>query len=245
MTTTLPAKTEPMFSAIAARYDLCNRLFSLGLDWYWRKKTAAIACAAPIENALDLCCGTGDMAFALVKTGKVKCITGGDISQPMLTLAEQKQQAQTAHAKLPTDISFRWLCIPAEATGLADQSFDLITCAFGLRNVDNLPLTLKEMHRLLKPGGTVCILEFFLPRQHWLRNLYMIYLGILMPRLGKLITGSSAPWDYLAQSIENWTDNINLKQQLQTAGFTEVAIEPLTCRTVQVYAAQKIALHSC
>jgi demethylmenaquinone methyltransferase/2-methoxy-6-polyprenyl-1,4-benzoquinol methylase len=237
MTTASPAKTEPMFSAIAARYDLCNHLFSFGLDFYWRKKAAARVCTAPIENALDLCCGTGDMAFALAKTGNVKSITGGDISQPMLTLAEQKTQA--AHLKLPADSSFRWLCIPAEKTGLADQSFDVITCAFGLRNVDNLPLTLKEMHRLLKPGGTVCILEFFLPRQRWLRKLYMIHLKMIMPRLGRLVAGSSAPWDYLAQSIENWTDNVNLKQQLQTAGFTEITIQPLTCQTVQVYLAQK------
>lgn len=221
-----------MFSAIAARYDLCNHLFSFGLDFYWRKKAAVMACPAPIENALDLCCGTGDMAFALAKTGKIKSIVGGDISQPMLTLAEQK-------AYIARPVSFRWLCVPAEATGLDDQSFDLITCAFGLRNVDDLSLALKEMHRLLKPGGTVCILEFFLPRQNWLRKLYMIYLGTLMPRLGKLITGSSAPWDYLAKSIENWTDNINLKQQLQTAGFTEITIQPLTCQTVQVYLAQK------
>jgi demethylmenaquinone methyltransferase/2-methoxy-6-polyprenyl-1,4-benzoquinol methylase len=239
MNTTSPAKTEPMFSAIARRYDLCNHLFSFGLDWYWRKKTAAIACAAPIENALDLCCGTGDMAFALAKTGKVNSITGGDISQPMLTLAEQKQQTQTAHLKLPANVSFHWMCTPAEKIGLDDQSFDLITCAFGLRNVDNLSLALEEMHRLLKPGGKVCILEFFLPRRKWLRKLYMIHLKMIMPRLGRLFAGSAAPWEYLAQSIENWTDNINLKQQLQTAGFTEITIQPLTCETVQVYLAKK------
>jgi demethylmenaquinone methyltransferase / 2-methoxy-6-polyprenyl-1,4-benzoquinol methylase len=236
MNTTSPAKTERMFSAIAARYDLCNHLFSFGLDFYWRKKAAAMACAAPVGNALDLCCGTGDMAFALAKIGNVKTVCGCDISRPMLDIALRKTYRRKANKNC---LAFSWLCAPAEQIELTANTFDLITCAFGLRNVDNLSLALKEMHRLLKPGGKVCILEFFLPRQNWLRKLYMIYLGTLMPRLGKLITGSSAPWDYLAQSIENWTDNVNLKQQLQAAGFTEITIQPLTCQTVQVYLAQK------
>lgn len=231
----ISAKTEPMFSAIAARYDLCNHLFSFGLDWYWRRKAVAMACSEPVEAALDLCCGTGDVAFTLAKTGKVKSITGGDVSQPMLNLAARK--AQTMRSKWPAGVSFQWLCVPAEQTKQADQSFDLITCAFGLRNVDNLSLTLSEMHRMLKPGGKACILEFFLPNQKWLRKIYMIYLGTIMPLLGKRLTGSSGPWDYLAQSIENWTDKINLKEQLLNAGFREVRIYPLTFQAVQVYIA--------
>lgn len=196
-----------------------------------------MACSEPVEAALDLCCGTGDVAFTLAKTGKVKSITGGDVSQPMLNLAAHK--AQTLRSKLPAWVSFQWLCMPAEKLELANQSFDLITCAFGLRNVDNLSLTLSEMHRMLKPGGKVCILEFFLPNQKWLRKIYMIYLGTIMPSLGKLLTGSSGPWDYLAKSIENWTDKIDLKQQLLNTGFSEVKLIPLTFHTVHIYLAQK------
>jgi demethylmenaquinone methyltransferase/2-methoxy-6-polyprenyl-1,4-benzoquinol methylase len=270
--------TEPMFSSIAPRYDFCNHLFSFGLDFYWRKKTASLCCNQPIETALDMCCGTGDMAFALADTGRVKTITACDVSLPMLDCAKRKyekrrvaatersevdgslsfpRRRESSNGKMdslpastnrvaPTSaacgcfpsVSIDWLHCPAENTGLADASFDLITCAFGLRNVDDVPQTLKEMHRLLKPGGTACILEFFLPQNKILRSVYLFYLCRLMPLLARAIAGSPDPWHYLARSIEQW-EKINLPEQLRDAGFRDITIHPLTFSSVRITTAWK------
>ncbi len=228
--------TEPIFSTIAKRYDLCNHLFSFGLDFFWRKKTAYLCCNQPIEAALDMCCGTGDMAFALAKTGKTQHITACDISQPMLALAQHKHNKN--RGQLPVSVPIEWLHCSAEDTNLPDASFDLITCAFGLRNIDDVPQTLKEMHRLLKPGGKACILEFYLPQNKPLRSVYLFYLCRLMPLAARLIAGNAAPWHYLARSIEQW-EKINLPEHLHAAGFHDITIHPLTFSTVQITAAQK------
>jgi demethylmenaquinone methyltransferase/2-methoxy-6-polyprenyl-1,4-benzoquinol methylase len=228
--------TEPMFSSIAPRYDFCNHLFSFGLDFYWRKKTASLCCNQPIEAALDLCCGTGDMAFALARTGQVKTITACDISLPMLDLAKRKYEKRKS--AFPASIPIAWLHCPAENTGLADVSFDLITCAFGLRNVDDIGQTLKEMYCLLKPGGKVCILEFFLPQNKILRSVYLFYLCRLMPLAARLIAPNPGPWHYLARSIEQW-EKINLPEQLRNAGFGDITIRPLTFSSVRITTARK------
>jgi demethylmenaquinone methyltransferase/2-methoxy-6-polyprenyl-1,4-benzoquinol methylase len=226
-------KTEPMFSSIVPRYDFCNHLFSFGLDFFWRKKAALLCCDNPIESALDLCCGTGDMTFALADTKQVKTMTACDISLPMLECAKRKhKKCKQIHPPV------EWLHCPAENTGLPDASFDLITCAFGLRNVDDVPQTLKEIHRLLKPGGKACILEFFLPQNKLLRRIYQFYLCRLMPLAARLIAGNPGPWHYLARSIEQW-EQINLPQLLQAAGFHNINIHPLTFSVVQITAAQK------
>jgi demethylmenaquinone methyltransferase/2-methoxy-6-polyprenyl-1,4-benzoquinol methylase len=231
-------KTEPMFSAIAARYDLCNHLFSFGLDFYWRKKTAEHCCDKPTESALDLCCGTGDMAFALAGTKQVKTITACDISLPMLDCAKRKHARRTTQKTTPANVPIEWLHCPAENTGLANASFDLITCAFGLRNVDDVPQTVKEMYRLLKPGATACILEFFLPQNKILRSVYLFYLCRAMPLLARWVADDPGPWHYLASSIEQW-EKINLPEQLHNAGFGDVSIHPLTFSSVHITLAQK------
>jgi demethylmenaquinone methyltransferase/2-methoxy-6-polyprenyl-1,4-benzoquinol methylase len=228
--------TEPMFSSIVPRYDFCNHLFSFGLDFYWRKKTATLCCNPPIEAALDMCCGTGDMTFALARTGRVKTITACDISQPMLALAQHKHNKN--RGQLPVSVPIEWLHGPAENTGLPDAAFDLITCAFGLRNVEDVRQTLKESHRLLKPGGKVCILEFFLPQNKPLRSVYLFYLCRLMPLAARLIAGNPGPWHYLARSIEQW-EQINLPRLLQAAGFRDITLCPLTFSAVQIATAQK------
>jgi demethylmenaquinone methyltransferase/2-methoxy-6-polyprenyl-1,4-benzoquinol methylase len=226
--------TEPMFSAIAPRYDFCNHLFSFGLDFFWRKKTANLCCTKPIETALDMCCGTGDMAFALADTKQVKAITACDVSLLMLDLASRKYARRTGLE----NTSVNWLHKPAENTGLPDASFDLITCAFGLRNVDDVPQTLKEMYRLLQPGGRACILEFFLPQNKLLRSVYSFYLCRLMPLAARLIAGNPGPWHYLARSIEKW-EKVNLPELLQTAGFHDITIRHLTFAAVDITIAAK------
>ncbi|MEN6307413.1 MAG: ubiquinone/menaquinone biosynthesis methyltransferase [Anaerohalosphaeraceae bacterium] len=233
MTQSNTPTTEPMFSAIARRYDLCNHLFSFGLDFYWRHKAAAIACDGPIISALDLCCGTGDMTFALAKTGQLHSIIGCDIARPMLDIAAQKAKKYAA-----TNTTIQWHCASAENTGLPEAAFDRITCAFGFRNVDDLPAALKESHRLLKPGGKLCILEFFLPQQGLSRRIYLFYLCRIMPLVAGWIVGTSAPWHYLAQSIHRW-ETVDLTAQLRHTGFRDIIVRSLTFGTVRIHTAQK------
>jgi len=230
--------TEPMFSSIAPRYDFCNHLFSFGLDFYWRKKTASLCCNQPIEAALDMCCGTGDMAFALARTGQVKTITACDISLPMLDCAKCKYKKNQNRGQLPVSVPINWLHCPAQNTGLPDASFDLITCAFGLRNISDIDGTLKEIHRLLKPGGKVCILEFFLPQNKLLRSIHQFYLCHIMPLAARWIAGTPGPWYYLAHSIEQW-EKINLPELLAQASFRDITVHPLTFSSVRITAAWK------
>jgi len=223
--------TEAMFSRIARHYDLFNRLASLNLAYYWRRKTAATACPDKISDALDICCGTGDMAFALAKTGNVEKITGLDASRAMLACAEKKQ------GKIKTP--FDWLCAPATQTNLDCEAFDLITCAFGLRNIPDKTAALKEMHRLLKKGGRVCILEFSIPDSFLLRRICLLYLRFAVPLIGRLLLGSGGPADYLARSIRDWDRTIVPKEMLTAAGFKEVRTLPLTGGIVSVHTGVK------
>lgn len=233
MTQSNTPNTEPMFSAIARYYDMCNHLFSFGLDFAWRRKAAAIACDSPIDSALDLCCGTGDMTFALAKTGQAHSILGCDIAKPMLAIAAQKAAAYAF-----TRTTIQWHCASAENTGLPDASFDRITCAFGLRNVKDLPAVLKESHRLLKSGGTLCILEFFLPQPGLSRRLYLFYLCRIMPLVARWIAGDPTPWHYLAASIRHW-ESVDLTAQLRLAGFQDIIVRSLTMGTVRIHTAKK------
>jgi demethylmenaquinone methyltransferase/2-methoxy-6-polyprenyl-1,4-benzoquinol methylase len=173
------------------------------------------------------------MMFALAKTGRIKHLSGCDISGPMLEIAGRKRYDDL------DGVSLDWICASAEKTGLADSSFDLVTCAFGLRNVDDVQAAVCEMYRLLRPGGRVCVLEFFLPSNRILRGVYRFYLGRVMPILGKYIAGSDGPWRYLAESIQEWADANCLTGQLQRAGFEVSEVRLLTFGTVQIHLAVK------
>ncbi len=223
--------TEPMFSAIANRYDRFNHLSTLGLDYYWRKKTAALACCKPIAAALDICCGTGDMAFALADSGNVKAVCGCDISRPMLDIAIQKTHRRRADKHCP---AFNWHCAAAEQTGLQSESFDVVTCAFGLRNIGDRAAALAEMVRLLKPGGTAAILEFSMPANPLIRTLYGWHLRYSMPAAGSLILGQTNPLIYLAASIEQWSKEIDLPRLMRSAGFVSITSTPLTFGIVTI-----------
>lgn len=231
----LVMRTEDFtFGQIAGRYDLCNRLCSAGLDLHWRRKTVRILSPQAGDKTLDLCCGTGELAFALAKHSPAASIIGLDISGEMIEQAEKKRRCRQ---KRDPGLSGRidWQIADAVQTGLPSQTFDLITCAFGLRNIPDRPAALREMHRLLRPAGRIGILEFSLPKNKFLRGLYWLYLRYVMPAAGVLLFARRKPLDYLAESIRTWNDTFDLPAACRQAGLTYVRAQSLTCGIVTLH----------
>jgi demethylmenaquinone methyltransferase/2-methoxy-6-polyprenyl-1,4-benzoquinol methylase len=209
-----------MFTAIAPRYDLLNHLLSANIDKLWWRRTArtfAPILSRPNARALDLCCGTGDMAFALHRQGPATRITGADFSHAMLNLAS---------AKTGGNNTLKWIEADALKLPFPDQSFDLVTSAFGFRNLADYDAGLHEIWRVLKPGGEFGILEFSEPNGI-LGRLYKFYFKRVLPRVGSLISRTSA-YSYLPASVERFPAPPELLAQMQAVGFRNVSWTPYT-----------------
>ncbi len=209
------AAVEQMFSAIAPRYDLLNHLLSFNIDRMWWRRTARKFYAIlqrPGARVLDLCCGTGDMTFALAKRrGAAGAeLVGIDFSAAMLARARAKSAGMH---NAP-----RWLQADALALPLPDSSFDLVVSAFGFRNLTNYDLGLREMARVLKPGGELGILDFGRPGG-LTGKLYAFYFHRVLPRIGTLISGVSGPYQYLPASVERFPAPGEMLQRMSQAGF--------------------------
>lgn len=225
-------RIRSLFDAVAARYDLANHLLSLGLDFHWRKTAVALAVSDDSKNLLDFCCGTGDFAFSFAKHApNLKTITACDFSNAMIKIANKKRK--------PNAAKIRWLVADCLKTPFEDDSFDIVSCAFGVRNLADLNAGLTEMHRLLRPGGCACILEFSLPRNPVMRKLYLLYLMYLLPLFAGIITAKFTAYKYLAGSVKHWSENIDLKKELAAAGFSAINAAKMTFGVVSVYIAHK------
>lgn len=227
-----------LFDDVAGRYDLLNHLLSLNVDRYWRRAVAGEfrnVLARPTARVLDLCCGTADLSLALARKGSATVISS-DFSHAMLTLARQKLNNVT----LPSSSRVPQL---AEADALqmpfAEESFDLVTCAFGFRNLANYHSGLKEIWRLLRPGGQVGILEFSQPGGAWLAPFYSFYFHRVLPAIGEWLTGVNGAYRYLANSVDRFPASGEFMQWMQSAGFQAVRIRRLTGGIVVLYVAQK------
>ncbi len=226
-------KIREMFSGIAPRYDLLNHLLSFHLDRLWRRRVGRRfrrILERPEGRVLDLCCGTGDLALALSAGGKAQVI-GSDFAHPMLVRAGQKSLA----AKRGITI------LEADALSLPfpDGSFDLVTVAFGFRNLANYERGLREMARVLKPGGEVGILEFCEPRGAVFGPLYRFYFRRILPRLGRAISGNRFAYSYLPASVEEFPKSEDLAALMTAAGFGEVRYEIWTCGTVALHTGRR------
>ena len=217
-------KVREMFTQIAPRYDLLNHLLSLQLDRLWRARTAKLL--RPVLNrpdalVLDLCCGTGDLAFALARAGKAR-ILGADFAHTMLVRAKAKSAAfsLSAGANAPRRMPF----FEADALRLpfADASFDLVTSAFGFRNLANYEAGLREIQRVLKPAGTIAILEFAEPPEGLLGDLYRWYLCKVLPRIGGLISGDRSAYAYLPESVSRFLRPLELASLMRSVGYRSV-----------------------
>jgi demethylmenaquinone methyltransferase/2-methoxy-6-polyprenyl-1,4-benzoquinol methylase len=231
-------RIREMFTQIAPRYDLLNHLLSFELDRLWRARTAKRLRAIlerPDAVVLDLCCGTGDLAFALAKEGKAR-ILGADFAHTMVVRARAKSPAQSAaNGSAPTPISF----FEADALRLpfADSSFDLVTSAFGFRNLANYESGLRKIYSVLKPGGTIAILEFAEPPQGFLGDLYRWYFTRVLPRIGWLISGHQSAYTYLPKSVAHFFRPPELAALMRSVGFQSVEFREWTMRTVALHTA--------
>lgn len=206
-----PAATvERMFSQIAPRYDLVNRLLSLGLDVGWRRRAVRELGLEPGDPAIDLCCGTGDLAADL----RPARVTGVDFSEAMLEQARRKYP----------DLTF----VHGDALNvpLPDQQFQGATVAFGLRNVESLELLWREMRRLVRPGGRIVSLELTRPKG-LLGLLHSLYLQLIVPLVGGLVSGDFQAYRYLSRTIARFIPPEEIAQTMVWSGLTDVRIIPL------------------
>ena len=220
-----------MFAGIAGRYDVANHLLSFGVDYHWRKVLVERVAARQPKDVVDLATGSGDVAFALKKRlGADVKVQGLDFCEPMLDEARRKQQGED----LLEDIRFAFgdcLHLP-----LKDASVDVLTISFGLRNLENRDRGLKEMQRVLRPGGALIVLEFTQP-DAWLKPFYYAYLRGILPLFAKLITRDKAAYEYLGGSIASFPSRPELAAEMKQAGFGEVRYRGLTGGIVALHEA--------
>jgi demethylmenaquinone methyltransferase/2-methoxy-6-polyprenyl-1,4-benzoquinol methylase len=211
-----------MFGRVAPRYDLANHLLSLNIDRYWRARAVARVRAilqAPGSRALDLCCGTGDLLLAL-EADRGGAVWGSDFCHPMLTAAAGKIARRQFHSRLFESDALR---IPVR-----DGSFDLVTIAFGFRNLANYAHGLAEMRRVLRPGGVAAILEFSQPPNPLFAALYNFYSRRVLPAIGGALSGSKDAYTYLPESVRKFPSAEELAQNMREARFSDVTFERLT-----------------
>jgi len=220
------------FASVARRYDIANRVLSFGLDTGWRRKAVSLCGIKGGERVLDICCGTGDLAFTFYRAG-ARNIYGSDICTEMLAYAKQKA------TKVGSDAKFEWFEGNCEYLDFEDESFDIVSCGFGIRNVSDVAKAAGEMHRVLKNGGRVCILEFSEPGNRLLRIFHRGYLRCILPLCGGIITGQYASYRYLSESIFNWVETVDMAEVLRDAGFGEIRVLKLSCGITTVYIAEK------
>jgi demethylmenaquinone methyltransferase/2-methoxy-6-polyprenyl-1,4-benzoquinol methylase len=226
-TATEPTRVRQMFGAIAKRYDLANHTLSCGTDFYWRKCAANIVASWRPGKIVDLATGTGDLALALQKKLPDAEVTGVDFVPEMLELAQRKGVRKT---------------ILADAMQLpfSDGSFDCVTIAFGLRNMENWGGALAEMSRVLGRDGHLLVLEFSLPTRSIARAIYRLYLHRCLPLLGSLLTRKKSAYDYLGNSIEEFPSGRAMLDLIEASGFRHATLEPLSYGIATIYTAQSV-----
>jgi len=223
-------RVRRMFDAIAPTYERINTLGSVGRDRYWRREMVRLADVRADDVLLDLACGTGDVARAFA-SGRPRParIIAADFSLPMLKLACTRPVSGFA-------------LVQADALHLpfADGSVTIVSCAFGIRNFQNLDIGLHEICRVLAPGGRAVILEFSIPRMAIFRQLYRFYVGQILPALAWVIAGDrTGAYRYLHKSVLSFQSCEEVVSSLRSAGFPDVAVYPLSCGIVTIYLARK------
>jgi demethylmenaquinone methyltransferase / 2-methoxy-6-polyprenyl-1,4-benzoquinol methylase len=231
--TAVSRAVQEMFSSIAPRYDLLNHLLSLNIDrWWWSRTAGAFAhiLERPDASVLDLCCGTGDMAFALSRRagGCGARILGADFSHPMLERALLKSRGTR----------LRWVEADALRLPFRDASFDLVTSAFGFRNLADYDAGLREIVRVLRPGGECGILECSEPNG-WLGKLYRVYFRRVLPALGTMISGVKGPYSYLPASVARFPSSPELIARMRSAGFGDACWSRYTFGTAGLFRGKK------
>mgnify|MGYP002725538344 CR=1 FL=1 len=225
-------KVRAMFNDIAPKYDFLNHFLSAGIDIRWRKKVRRLLANVKPKRILDVATGTGDLAIELSKLNADQ-ITGVDIATEMLEIGREKIIAKRLENIIDLQEG------DAENLKFSDNIFDAITVAFGVRNFENLNSGLKEMHRVLKPGGIVAVLEFSKPKGFPVKQLYNFYFSRILPIMGKTVSKSNAAYTYLPDSVRGFAEDQSFLAELAKAGFKEAKQNRLTMGIATLYYATK------
>lgn len=217
-----------MFDNIAPKYDFLNHFLSFGIDKIWRRKAIKILIRHAPSNILDVATGTGDFAIEALKTA-AKQIVGVDISEEMLSFGRTKIEKLGVGKRITLQKG------DAEGLGFTDGYFEAVTVAFGVRNFEDLPKGIKEIHRVLKPGGMVCILEFSKPTYFPVKQLYTFYSFYILPFLGRLFSKDNSAYRYLPESVEKFPDGEEFLTVLKNSGFTETSQNRQTFGVATIY----------
>lgn len=212
-------KVHGLFARIARRYDLINDVQSLGLHRLWKARVVEVAGVRPGNAALDVCCGTGDLALALAAAGAD--VTGLDFSEEMLGVARARLQRKRASTRVEL------ICGDAQKLPFADNTFDAVTIGYGLRNLADWRRGLAEMHRVVRPGGRVVVLDFGKPENAAWRAVYYSYLRFFVPVLGLVAAGSASAYSYILESLHHYPAQHGVAEAMRAMRMTGVEIVPL------------------
>lgn len=230
-------RVRQMFAEISGRYDVMNHVLSGGVDIWWRKKTVrkvAPAKSGPLASLpiLDVCCGTGDLAIAYANASQVQ-VYGTDFTHEMLVLADQKQPKDPARKIIYADAD-------TMALPFADNMFQIVSVAFGLRNVADTVAGLREMTRVTAPGGKVAVLEFSKPRSFPMKQIYPVYFKHVLPRVGQFFArNNQEAYEYLPESVGEFPDYEALTSLMAEAGLNNCTFTPLTFGVATLYVGEK------
>jgi len=243
------AKVNALFSRIAPRYDLLNDFQSLGLHRYWKRRVIQLAGARPGLRALDICCGTGDLTLALARCGAET--VGLDFSEQMLELAGHRRPEGEVGGRKPgltpqpgkpmrrAARSPHFVRGDAQRLPFADDSFDLVTVGYGLRNLANWESGLREMQRVAKPGGRLVALDFGKPHNPLWRGVYFGYLGLFVPLLGGVLGGSASAYAYILESLRHYPAPHDLAARMRALGLAKVRVVNLLGGVMAIHYGEK------
>ena len=221
-----------MFDNIAGSYDFLNHFFSLGIDKLWRKRAVNMLRDIHPKHILDVATGTGDFAFESLKLNPEK-ITGIDISAGMLEVGRKKIDARRQNGKM------EFLLGDSESLPFPNATFDATTVGFGVRNFQNLLAGLREIHRVMRPGAKLAVLEFSKPHRFPMKQLYFFYFRYIMPLMGKLISKDKSAYTYLPESVMAFPEGKDFEAILKEAGFKEIHSKAVTGGIASIYVAKK------
>ena len=227
-------QVEQMFDNISGNYDGLNRVISMGTDVSWRKKVVQMAKDHQPETVLDIATGTGDLAIQIAEAANAKKIIGLDLSEGMLKVGRKKIMSKNLQTKI------EMIQGDSEALPFDDNSFDVITVAFGVRNFETLELGLSEIYRVLKKGGLFIVLETSVPTKFPFKQGYKFYSSFILPTIGKLFSKDKEAYTYLSKSAAEFPYGEKFNNILKKIGFTNVVDFPQTFGVATIYVACKV-----
>lgn len=228
-------QVKSMFDSIAPAYDVMNRMMTFGIDRLWRAKAVRMLkrTSAPEGNILDVATGTGDLALLLDKKLQPKEVTGIDLSENMIEIARHKS------AEAGADGRIRFMTADCLALPFANNTFSCVTVAYGVRNFEHLLQGYREMHRVLRPGGTLCVIELSTPTNRLVRPLYRFYTRHIIPWVGRMVSRDNRAYTYLPESIAAVPQGEQMCSLMKAAGFGKTGYKPLTFGVCTIYMATK------